>query len=141
MALGFTIPAGSIKASNPTHPATNTLITPDKGMSKQAKSKIRVAKFGDGYEQRIADGINNVEEQYRVTFSNREKAIIDDIAFFFELKKQHSFEFTIPDSNANLPNGPFETTIKVVVGDYTLNYDNHPATYSISTTLRRVYEA
>jgi phage-related protein len=131
MAIGFTIPASE------SYVAADTLITPDKGMTKKSTSRVRVAKFGDGYEQRIADGINNVDEQYSVSFSNREKSVIDDIAAFFESRKAASFNFTIPDSNA----GGNETTVKVVVAGYSLNYDNHPVTYSISTTLRRVYEA
>jgi phage-related protein len=133
MALGFTIPAGYVSTNNP---LSNMEVRPDRGMSRKAKSRIRIAKFGDGYEQRIADGINNVEEAYSVKFSNRSKEVIDDIAYFFETKKATAFDFTIPDSNNS-----GETTIKVVVGDYTLNYDNHPVTYSISTTFRRVYEA
>jgi len=131
MTIGFTIPASESYVS------VATTVTPDKGMSRKGTSRVRVAKFGDGYEQRIVDGINNVEEQYSVNFSNRAKATIDDIVAFFESRKGAAFNFNIPNSNV----GGGETTIKVVCNDYSLNYDNHPVTYSCSTTLRRVYEA
>ena len=60
MTIGFTIPASESYVS------VDTAITPDKGMSRKGSSRLRIAKFGDGYEQRIVDGINNVEEQYSV---------------------------------------------------------------------------
>ena len=129
MAIGFIIPASESYVS------ADTTVTPDRGLSRKAISRVRVAKFGDGYEQRIVDGINNIEESYRVKFSNRAKASVDDIVAFFESRKGASFNFTIPDTNNS-----GETTIKVVCGDYSLNYDND-TTYSCSATFRRVYEA
>ena len=30
-------------------------------------------QFGDGYEQRLKDGINSLREEYAVSFVNREK--------------------------------------------------------------------
>jgi len=130
MTVGFTIPAAESYVS------ADTAITPDKGMARKGSSRVRTAKFGDGYEQRIVDGINNVEESYSVNFNNRAKAVIDDIVAFLESRKGASFNFTIPDSNA----GSGETTIKVVCKDYSLSYDNG-VVCSCSTTLRRVYEA
>ena len=114
-------------------------IAPDRGMSRKASPRIRVAKFGDGYEQRIVDGINSVEESYTVNFSNRDKEVIDDIVGYFESLGSDSFEFTIPDSK--VIGTPKETNIRVVCSQYSLNYDNHPVSYSCNATFRRVYEA
>lgn len=36
-------------------------------MSEKAEPKIKIVKFGDGYEQRIKDGINNDLRSYNVT--------------------------------------------------------------------------
>ncbi|TEA26239.1 phage tail protein [Candidatus Schmidhempelia bombi] len=36
-------------------------------MSEKAEPKIKTIKFGDGYEQRIKDGINNDLRSYSVT--------------------------------------------------------------------------
>ena len=94
-------------------------------------------EFGDGYEQRVAEGINNINESYAVTLNNRPKAEIDDvIAFLDSLNGVTAFNFTIPDTNA----GGNETTIKVVCDSFSQSY-SYDDFYSASATFRRVYEA
>jgi phage-related protein len=129
MTIGFTIPATE------SYVTVATDIRPDKGMSRSSNARVRVAKFGDGYEQRFVDGINFIEESFSVSFSNRTKESIDDIERFFASRKGTSFDFTIPDTNNS-----GETTIKVVCAAFSVKYDNDK-TYSCSTTFRRVYEA
>lgn len=124
MALGFTTDGGS------------TYILPDKGLTRTSTPRVLVARFGDGYEQRIADGINSIDESFNVTFNNRTKEEIDDITGYLgSLNGTTAFSYTIPDSN----NGG-ETTIKVVCGTFTQNY-SYDDFYSASATFRRVYEA
>ena len=65
---------------------TSTVRRPDKSMGRISKPKVNLAKFGDAYEQRLANGINNLEESYSITFNNRTKEEIDDIIAFFENK-------------------------------------------------------
>ena len=114
----------------------NRAIAPDKGMTKTSKPRVRVAKFGDGYEQRLVDGINSIEESYKLSFKNRPKAEIDDIvAFFDSLNGVTAFDFTFPDSNNS-----GETTIQVVCAQYNSNYTSNDH-YTCSATFRRVYEA
>ena len=36
-------------------------------------SCTKQVQFGDGYEQRIQDGINNLKQEFSVTFNNRPK--------------------------------------------------------------------
>ena len=55
-------------------------IVPDKGMSKSNKPKVFTAEFGDGYEQRVAQGINNLEQEFSVGFATRPKAEADDLS-------------------------------------------------------------
>ena len=57
MALGFT-------------DLTSTVRRPDKMMTSSSTPSILLAKFGDGYEQRIAAGINNLVQEYSVSFDN-----------------------------------------------------------------------
>ena len=107
---------------------------PDKSMMRQTTPRVRTVSFGDGYEQRIQDGINSSEETYNTSFVNRTKAEIDAISDYFDtLKGVTAFNFTFPDT------GDTETTIKVVVSDYqkTYLYDDF---YSLTATLKRVYE-
>lgn len=114
---------------------TSTFI-PDRTMQRTSKPKVYRASFGDGYEQRIAQGINNISESYSVSFVNREKTEIDDIvAFFDSLNGVTNFSFTFPDSNA----GGNEKSIRVVCEDYSLTYTNDEF-YGCQATFRRVYE-
>ena len=122
MALGFTV--GSLQ------------VLPDKGLSRQSTPRVLKVQFGDGYEQRIAEGLNSCQESYQISYSNRPKAEIDDIAAFMDEKKGvTSFNYVIPDTN----NGG-ETTIKVVCDQYNLVYVND-SSYTFTATFRRVYEA
>ena len=110
--------------------------TPDKSFSKKVKPTILKVQFGDGYEQRVAEGLNPLKETFAISFDNRPKAEIDDIVAFFDNKQgTTAFNYTIPDTNS----GGSEKTIKVVCEDYSqkYTYDNF---YSCSATFRRVYE-
>ena len=123
MALGFT-------------DLTSTRRIPDKTMNRKTSPKRYVANFGDGYEQRIAQGLNPLQETYSVTFKTRPKAEIDDIVAFFDSKQGvTNFSFTIPDTNG----GSNETTIKVICEDYSISYD-YDDYYSCSAQFKRVYE-
>jgi len=113
----------------------NRQVCPDKGMNRATAPRIHTASFGDGYEQRIVDGINNLSQNFQVSFNNRTAEEIDDIIQYFDsLNGVTAFTFTIPDSN----NGG-ETAIKVVCAQYNQAF-NHSGFYSANATLRRVYE-
>ena len=106
----------------------------DKGFTRQSTPKIHMADFGDGYTQRIADGINNLQQTMEVSFSTRPKAEIDDLVAFFEsLGGVNKFEMTIDDTNG-------AETIKVLCQQWsqTWTFDNF---YSLSATFIRCYEA
>ena len=106
----------------------------DKGFTRQSTPKIHMADFGDGYTQRIADGIYNLQQTMEVSFSTRPKAEIDDLVAFFEsLGGVNKFEMTIDDTNG-------AETIKVLCQQWsqTWAFDNF---YSLSATFIRCYEA
>jgi len=114
----------------------NRTIVPDKGLSKSNAPVIFRAEFGDGYEQRIANGINNLKQEFSVSFATRPKEEIDDIIGFFVCTNGvTAFNFTYADSN----NGG-ETTVKVYVSkfDQKWDYDDY---YTCTATFVRVYEA
>ena len=117
-----------------------TLIaTPDKSMNKSTQPRVLTANFGDGYEQRIADGINSLNETYSLSFKTRAKADIDDIVLFLDSQKNVSkFLLTIPDTNNTTRTG--EKDVKVVATNYSVTYD-YENFYSLSLSLKRVYEA
>lgn len=116
-----------------------TYATPDKSMTKSSTPRMRTAKFGDGYEQRIVDGINNLEESYSLSFKTRLKADIDDIVAFLDTKAGVTkFTLTLPDTNNTTRTG--ERDVKVVSTNYSVTYD-YGDFYSLSLTLKRVFEA
>ena len=115
---------------------TSTVRRPDKSMTRSTKPAVHLAKFGDGYEQRLANGLNVLGETFSITFNNRTKEEIDDIVAFFENKAGvTAFNYTIPDSNNS-----GETTVKVVCDTWskTFTFGDY---YSASATFRGVYEA
>lgn len=125
MAIGFTLLDGTTQA------------IPDRSLKHSSKPRVLTAKFGDGYEQRLADGINNIERSFNLMFNKRTNDDIDDIIAFFDSKAGvSSFDYTYPDTNA----GSQETTIKVVCSEYSLTFVNDEYS-SCSATFKRVYEA
>ena len=125
MAIGFNV-GGSLGT-----------VAPDKGFTRSNEPKVYTAEFGDGYEQRLAAGINNIKQSFSVSFANRPKDEIDDIVAFFESKKgATAFDYVFSDTNS----GSNEESVKVVCSDWnqTWDYDDF---YSLTATFRRVYEA
>jgi len=121
MAIGFTVGV--------------TLVTPDKMLSRATQPKVRLASFGDGYEQRLPDGINTLKETFSLSFNTRTKEDIDDIVTFFDTNKGVvPFDFTIPDTNQG-----GEVTIKVVCPTWNKVFD-YGEYYSCTATFNRVYE-
>ena len=118
MAIGFTVP------NIPTRK-----VLPDKTLSRQAAPRVRVAQFGEGYQQRAIDGINNIVDTYTIMFSNREKIEADDILAFFDTKAAvTAFDFTIPDTNSTTTatgtvNGAINSTKAVVLDDVITNLE------------------
>lgn len=124
MALGFTLSDKTTK------------VLPDKSLTRRSAPKVLIAAFGDGYEQRLADGINNIKQSYDIAFVNRPVSEIDSIvAFFDEMRGVTAFEFTIPDTRSQTG----ETSIKVVCETYDLVYSNSIASGCVAN-FRRVYE-
>ena len=112
----------------------SSAVQPDKQLSRKNTPRVHLAQFGDGYEQRLQDGINSLKQEISVSFQTRPKAEIDDLVAFFEsLGGVNKFEMTIDDSNGN-------ETIKVLCQQWsqTWAFDNF---YSLSATFVRCYEA
>ena len=117
----------------------STYATPDKQLTKASTPRVLTAKFGDGYEQRAVDGINNLAETYTLTFKTRPKADIDDIVAFLDSKQNVTkFTLTLPDTNNTTRTG--ERDVKVVAEQYSTVYE-YDDFYTLNLTLRRVFEA
>ena len=111
-------------------------VMPDKGFTQSDQANIYTTGFGDGYEQRVSNGINTIEQTFSLNFKTRPKAEIDDLVTFFTgLGGVDPCRFTYADSNA----GGSETAVKATAAKWQKKYD-YGDYYSLSVTLTRVYE-
>tara|TARA_B110000305_G_scaffold45335_2_gene48124 strand:- start:3909 stop:4313 length:405 start_codon:yes stop_codon:yes gene_type:complete len=107
-------------------------IVADRGLSRAVAHRVLTAKFGDGYEQRVRDGINTKQDSFSISFNNRDAAEINLIAAFLDSKSGLNFNLTITNLTTN-------EVIKVVCDEYNISY-GHEFYHSLQTTFRRVYE-
>ena len=115
---------------------TDTYAIPDRQLKKAAKRKTLVASFGDGYEQRLADGINSVRNNFSLTFNNRTIEEIDDIANFLEVRLGLTpFTYTFKDTNA----AGEERSVKVLCESYDVTYINCEYA-ALTTSFREVFD-
>ena len=71
--------------------------TVDKALTETTTASTFTHTFGDGYEQRLARGINAKDQSYAVSFINRTRAEANNIITFFENKGAvTSFVFALP---------------------------------------------
>ena len=135
MAIGFT-------------DLTSTNRKPDKGYTRQTTPRVLTAQFGDGYSQRLIDGINPLAESINVTFNTRDKAEIDHIISFFESKGGvSSFTFNVNQQYYSSPGVTSETDVtssdelalKVICSTWNKIY-NFGDYWSVTATFVRVYE-
>lgn len=135
--FSFTIPATEVNSLKNTSGQADFEAVSDRGMARSSKHRVLTASFGDGYEQRVLDGINTKNDSFNISYNNRTSEDINLIAAFFDNKAGKSFNFTVTDtfSGGNLSN----TTMKVVCEEYNISYMRENF-HSLTCTLRRVYE-
>ena len=109
---------------------TNTAqeIVFDKNISRNPTHRTLVAKFGDGYEQRVLDGINSKNETISASFVNRDWTEIETIAAFFDAKAARNFTITLQ-----------REAIKVLCENYSITHSRNDI-HTLTVELRRVYE-
>lgn len=135
--FSFTIDALDVNSLKNTTGQSDFEAIADRGLQRNSKHRVLTAKFGDGYEQRVLDGINTKNDVFNISFNNRKAEDINLIAAFFDNKAGKNFDFTITDTfnSGNLSN----TTIKVVCEEYNISYIRENF-HSLTCALRRVYE-
>ena len=135
--FSFTISASDVNSIKGISNASAFEAVADRGMGRTSKHNVLTAKFGDGYEQRVLDGINTKQDMFNISFANRTAEDINLIAGFFDDKAGKNFNFVITDtfSSGNLTT----STLKVVCDGYNISYGRENF-HSLSCQLRRVYE-
>lgn len=104
--------------------------TPDYGAQVSVKPRVRVAQFGDGYEQRIADGINTRPQVWSLQFNNRTDTEAGNITTFLEARNGvEAFDWTPPGGSA----------IKVVCREWSKTVARYNLN-SVSATFQQVFE-
>lgn len=86
-------------ASNVTSP--HFIWTPAYNMSVTHEPKVKSIKFGDGYEQRFEDGINNDLIKTSLSFEGRNVKEATAILHFLESRSGSDFFFFTPPSPYN----------------------------------------
>jgi phage-related protein len=125
----FVIPANSFSSGNP---SSSTTIVADRGLSRTIKHRTLTAKFGDGYEQRVIDGVNSKGDTFAISINNRLATEVNLIAKFLDVKAGNNFDFIVTDYDG-------DTTLKVVCDDYNIIYTREDY-HSLTANFRRVYE-
>lgn len=75
--------------------------TPDFGARAQEKPRVLSSQFGDGYQQRVGDGINTNKRQWALTFAARTDSERDAILSFLRARNGvEAFDWTPPTGAA-----------------------------------------
>lgn len=108
--------------------ATSAEFTFDRNIQRNVTNRVLRATFGDGYEQRVRNGINPKQEEITLNFANRSSDDITVITAFLDNKVGANFDIVI--------NGE---TIKVANDTYNITYSQLDY-FTLSVPVKRVYE-
>jgi phage-related protein len=100
---------------------------PSRGFTTDITPRVTIAKFGDGYSQRVPDGINNLDQSWNLAFQSHDLTTISEIESFI-VTRQGANSFTW------LPPGE-STEVRVICNKWSKVYDSH-----ISATLNLTFE-
>lgn len=102
---------------------------PSWGARQSVKPTVMLARFGDGYEQRVADGINNKPRNWSLSFT-RAIAEIDAIeSFLSSAGAAAAFDWTPPSGAAG----------KFVCDQWDREIQS-PSAHTLTATFREVFE-
>lgn len=73
---------------------------PDWPVSMEREPRIRIAKFGDGYEQRIIDGLNPMQTTWHVSWKMRARTLLVDMETYLTAQYGAAFPFLDPQTEA-----------------------------------------
>jgi len=106
----------------------------DRGFNYSNAPKVLLATFGDGYEQRLPDGINNKKRIFNVSYKNRVKSEAEDIVDFFELKGAvTAFTFRYDKGDG----AETEVNVKCPSWNWAANHDPY---HTITATFEEVFQ-
>lgn len=84
------------------------------------KPRVKINQFGNGYQQRVNDGINNNLIEFSLNFENRsEKETVSILHFLRERNGQESFIYNVPTIYSKSANS---LNTRYVCSEWTSNY-------------------
>ena len=99
--------------------------------TRNSKARIRIAQFGDGYSQRIREGINTQDDTWELSFVNRSISDAASIISFLESKHGSDYFLWTPPGDT--------TQFKVICDSWNTVYAS-PISRTISCTFKRVFD-
>jgi phage-related protein len=106
----------------------------DKGAAEAPKLRVIKTQFGDGYEQRMVDGINNAPRSWSLVFNNRTREDVDKLyTFFTTLAGVNTCRLTIPNTVSG------DENVIVVIEEFSRTMGN-TLYYSLVCKAREVFE-
>ena len=98
--------------------------------SRSQQPRVRTAAFGDGYEQRVADGINTMPKRWTLSFTRPVVEADAILAFLVARAGVEAFDWTDPDGAAG----------KYVCREWSANLIG-PVAKGINATFEQVFGA
>ncbi|MDG5496976.1 MULTISPECIES: phage tail protein [Azospirillaceae] len=104
---------------------------PNVGFSVENTIRLSVAQFGDGYSQRIADGINNLQQSTSLSWSALTAVEADAIEGFFKARSDGSaFTYTLPGTTG---------AVRWMIAQWTRTLET-PGLWNINASLTKVFD-
>lgn len=95
--------------------STFNVSIPDRGPTRKVIAAVDEARFGDGYAQRVASGLNSVREAWTLSFTLRTKTEIKSIEDFLSgLLGVSNFDWVTPRGD----------TLKFVCKEWSSSYEH-----------------
>jgi phage-related protein len=102
---------------------------PDKSAPGTFDQSVRAAKFGNGYTQRAADGINNETQSWNLTFTGNKSRIAEIVKF---LRKQEGYK-------AFIWSAPFDGPLYFICSSFNPT-DLGGSAWALTATFEQTYQ-
>ena len=111
---------------------TDVNLSPDYGISIENNPKINVLKFGDGFEQRLTEGLNQNPRRLSLTFKNITESESDTLINFLNLRVTNADSFVYTPPNDVVGNFVIDSNYRKII-----NYSNRA---TVTVAFREVFE-
>ena len=111
---------------------TEVGLSPNYGMSIENRPKITTITFGDGFEQRLTEGLNRNPRIIPLTFENILESESDTLIGFLNTRITNADSFVFTPTNDVAGNFVIDSNYKK-----TINYHNRA---TVTVTFREVFE-